>query len=221
MTIMILCLCYQCFSHFSIELCSFSENAEMLDPSFFSYVTVMSITPGPNNLLLATSGVNFGMRRTLPMISGVLLGCLLQTALAGLALEWLLSWMSTVRLPLTLVGCAYLLWLSWKLWRAGAPALREKAQPMTVAGALCFQAVNPKAWIMATNVALLWSAQSGLVSVMLGFALVNLPCILVWAALGDRLGVHLQTPWKRQLFNSVMALSLVATTLWMLTDALG
>ncbi len=59
----------------------------MLDPSFFSYVTVMSITPGPNNLLLATSGVNFGLRRTLPMISGILLGCLLQTALAVLALE--------------------------------------------------------------------------------------------------------------------------------------
>jgi len=192
----------------------------MLDPSFFSYVTVMSITPGPNNLLLATSGVNFGLRRTLPMISGILLGCLLQTALAVLALEWLLSWMSTVRLPLTLAGCAHLLLLSWKLWRAGAPTQREKAQPMTVAGAIGFQALNPKAWLMATNVALLWSAQSGLLPVMLGFALVNLPCILIWAALGDRLGLHLQTPWKRRLFNGVMALSLVATTLWMLADAL-
>ncbi|WP_313382699.1 LysE family translocator [Pantoea sp.] len=171
----------------------------MLDPSFFSYVTVMSITPGPNNLLLATSGVNFGLRRTLPMISGVRLGCLLQTALAG---------------------CAYLLWLSWKIWRAGAPTQREKAQPMTIAGAIGFQALNPKAWLMATNVALLWSAQSGLLPVMLGFALVNLPCVVIWAALGDRLGLHLQTPWKRRLFNSVMALSLVATTLWMLADAL-
>jgi len=55
---------------------------------------------------------------------------------------------------------------------------------------------------------------------MLGFALVNLPCILIWAALGDRLGLHLQTPWKRRLFNGVMALSLVATTVWMLADAL-
>ncbi|MDU6432952.1 MAG: LysE family translocator, partial [Pantoea sp.] len=92
--------------------------------------------------------------------------------------------------------------------------------PMTIAGAIGFQAVNPKAWLMATNVALLWSAQSGLLPVILGFALVNLPCILIWAALGDRLGLHLQTPWKRRLFNSVMALSLVATTLWMLVDAL-
>ncbi|MBD8118809.1 LysE family translocator [Pantoea agglomerans] len=192
----------------------------MLDPSFFSYVTVMSITPGPNNLLLATSGVNFGMRRTLPMVFGILIGCALQTVIAGVALEVLLHWMAAIRLPLTLAGCAYLLWLSWKIFRAAAPEVRSKPQPMTLLGGACFQAINPKAWLMATNVALLYSASSGVLTVMIGFMLLNLPCILIWAALGDRLRSHLQVAWKRQLFNSLMALSLVATTIWMLTDAL-
>ncbi|MEN4565175.1 LysE family translocator [Pantoea agglomerans] len=192
----------------------------MLDPSFFSYVTVMSITPGPNNLLLATSGVNFGMRRTLPMVFGILVGCALQTVIAGVALEVLLHWMAAIRLPLTLAGCAYLLWLSWKIFRASAPEVRSKPQPMTLLGGACFQAINPKAWLMATNVALLYSASSGVLTVMIGFMLLNLPCILVWAALGDRLRSHLQIAWKRQFFNSLMALSLVATTIWMLTDAL-
>ncbi|KAF6675815.1 LysE family translocator [Pantoea agglomerans] len=192
----------------------------MLDPSFFSYVTVMSITPGPNNLLLATSGVNFGMRRTLPMVFGILVGCALQTVIAGVALEVLLHWMAAIRLPLTLAGCAYLLWLSWKIFRAAAPEVRSKPQPMTLLGGACFQAINPKAWLMATNVALLYSASSGVLTVMIGFMLLNLPCILIWAALGDRLRSHLQVAWKRQLFNSLMALSLVATTIWMLTDAL-
>jgi threonine/homoserine/homoserine lactone efflux protein len=192
----------------------------MLDPSFFSYVTVMSITPGPNNLLLATSGVNFGMRRTLPMVFGILVGCALQTVIAGVALEALLHWMAAIRLPLTLAGCAYLLWLSWKIFRAAAPEVRSKPQPMTLLGGACFQAINPKAWLMATNVALLYSASSGVLTVMIGFMLLNLPCILIWAALGDRLRSHLQIAWKRQLFNSLMALSLVATTIWMLTDAL-
>ncbi len=192
----------------------------MLDPSFFSYVTVMSITPGPNNLLLATSGVNFGMRRTLPMVFGILVGCALQTVIASVALEVLLHWMAAIRLPLTLAGCAYLLWLSWKIFRAAAPEVRSKPQPMTLLGGACFQAINPKAWLMATNVALLYSASSGVLTVMIGFMLLNLPCILIWAALGDRLRSHLQIAWKRQLFNSLMALSLVATTIWMLTDAL-
>ena len=191
----------------------------MLDPSFFSYVTVMSITPGPNNLLLATSGVNFGFKRTLPMLFGILLGCAIQMLLASVALDALLHWMGAIRLPLTVVGCSYLLWLSWKIFRAGAPQLRERPRPMTLIGDICFQAVNPKAWLMVTNVALMYANSNGVLTVLLGFAALNLPCILIWAALGDRLRSHLQVAWKRQAFNSLMALSLVATTVWMLYDA--
>lgn len=191
----------------------------MLDPSFFSYVTVMSITPGPNNLLLATSGVNFGFKRTLPMLFGILVGCAVQMLLASMALDVLLNWMASIRLPLTVVGCSYLLWLSWKIFRAAAPEVRERPRPMTLVGGICFQAVNPKAWLMVTNVALMYANSNGVITVLLGFAALNLPCILIWAALGDRLRSHLQVAWKRQAFNSLMALSLVATTGWMLYDA--
>lgn len=192
----------------------------MLDPSFFSYVTVMSITPGPNNLLLATSGVNFGLKRTLPMMLGIMIGCGLQTVITALALEELLHWMGAIRLPLTLAGCAYLLWLSWKIFRSSAPELRESHRPMSMLNGALFQAVNPKAWLMASNVALLYAANSPVLMIMLSFMITNLPCILVWAMLGDRLGQHLQVDWKRRLFNSIMALSLLATTLWMLVDVL-
>ncbi len=191
----------------------------MLDPSFFSYVTVMSITPGPNNLILATSGVNFGLRRTLPMLMGILVGCAIQMAIAGLLLEVMLAWMSAVRLPLTLLGAAYLFWLSWKILRSGAPEMREKAQPMTLLGGAMFQAINPKAWLLATNVALMYTASSGIPVVIIGFMAMNLPCTLIWAAVGDRLGKHLQVAWKLKLFNAVMAVSLVMTTCWMLMEA--
>ncbi|GLW40238.1 LysE family translocator [Pectobacterium actinidiae] len=193
----------------------------MLDPSFFSYVTVMSITPGPNNLLLATSGVNFGLRRTLPMLMGILIGCALQTALMGVALELLLSWLSMIRLPLTVLGCVYLLWLSWKIVRSSAPELQGRVQPMTVLQGTLFQAVNPKAWLMSSNIALLYTASNGILPTMVAFMALNLPCILVWAVLGDRIGKHLQEPWKLKAFNGVMALSLVLTTFWMLAEAIN
>ncbi|WP_380184161.1 LysE family translocator [Kalamiella sp. sgz302252] len=192
----------------------------MLDPSFFSYVTVMSITPGPNNLMLATSGVNFGMRRTMPMMFGITLGCALQIAIAVLLLDSLLLWMGAIRLPLTLLGCAYLLWLAWKIFRADAPELREKARPVTLLSGALLQVVNPKAWLMATNVALIYSTSSGVLPLISGFVVLNLPCILIWAMMGDRLGKHLQVAWKRQAFNSVMALSLVVTIGWMLVEVL-
>ncbi|WP_248466191.1 LysE family translocator [Pectobacterium versatile] len=193
----------------------------MLDPSFFSYVTVMSITPGPNNLLLATSGVNFGLRRTLPMMMGISVGCGIQTALMGVALELLLSWMSMIRLPLTILGCVYLLWLSWKIVRSSAPELQGRVQPMTVLQGTLFQAVNPKAWLMSSNIALLYAASGGLFTTVVAFMALNLPCILVWALLGDRIGKHLQEPWKLKAFNGIMALSLVLTTFWMLIEAIN
>ncbi|KFX03280.1 membrane protein [Pectobacterium betavasculorum] len=193
----------------------------MLDPSFFSYVTVMSITPGPNNLLLATSGVNFGLRRTLPMLMGILIGCALQTVLMGVALELLLSWLGAIRLPLTVLGCAYLLWLSWKIVRSSAPELQGRVQPMTVLQGTLFQAVNPKAWLMSSNIALLYTASNGIFTIMIAFMALNLPCILVWALLGDRIGKHLQEPWKLKAFNGIMALSLVLTTFWMLVEAIN
>ncbi|KHS82514.1 MULTISPECIES: LysE family translocator [Pectobacterium] len=193
----------------------------MLDPSFFSYVTVMSITPGPNNLLLATSGVNFGLRRTLPMMMGISVGCGIQTALMGVALELLLSWMSMIRLPLTVLGCVYLLWLSWKIVRSSAPELQERVQPMTILQGTLFQAVNPKAWLMSSNIALLYAASGGLFTTVVAFMALNLPCILVWALLGDRIGKHLQEPWKLKAFNGIMALSLVFTTFWMLVEAIN
>ncbi|MBN3162936.1 LysE family translocator [Pectobacterium brasiliense] len=193
----------------------------MIDPSFFSYVTVMSITPGPNNLLLATSGVNFGLRRTLPMMMGISVGCGIQTALMGVALELLLSWMSMIRLPLTVLGCVYLLWLSWKIVRSSAPELQGRVQPMTVLQGTLFQAVNPKAWLMSSNIALLYAASGGLFTTMVAFMALNLPCILVWALLGDRIGKHLQEPWKLKAFNGIMALSLVLTTFWMLVEAIN
>lgn len=193
----------------------------MIDPSFFSYVTVMSITPGPNNLLLATSGVNFGLRRTLPMVGGILLGCVIQLLLMALALELLLGWMAQMRLPLTLLGCSWLLWLSWKIWRASAPTLAARQRPMSTLGGALFQAVNPKAWLMVSNVALLYIADNGVMTVLAGYALLNLPCILLWVMLGERMRVLLDIDWKRRLFNGVMAASLALTALWMLYDAWG
>ncbi len=192
----------------------------MLDPSFFSYVTVMSITPGPNNMLLATSGVNFGLKRTIPLLSGIILGFALQTVVLSALLEQLLNWMEAIRLPLTVLGCLYLVWLSVKIYRCCAPDLQERSQPMGLKGAIAFQLLNPKGWLMVSNIALLYSTQNTLLTVTVAFILLNFPCIFLWALMGDRLGALLQDPIKRKIFNGLMALSLLVTALWMLVEVM-
>ncbi|MFC0228955.1 LysE family translocator [Serratia aquatilis] len=195
----------------------------MLDSAFISYVTVMSITPGPNNLMLASSGVHFGLRRTLPMMFGISLGCAVQLALTTTLLAMILNWAGAIRFPLAVMGCAYLLWLSWKLFKAASPDAKQQMRPMRFVGGALFQAVNPKAWLMVINVAILFTPHEGVtvsqaLLTIAGFTAVNIPCILVWAWMGDRLRQALRVTWKLRLFNGVMSGLMAATALWLLFE---
>ncbi len=193
----------------------------MLDPSYISYVVVMSVTPGPNNVMLATSGVNYGLKKTLPMVSGIIVGCLIQLFFSILAFEQLLHWVGIIRIPLTLLGSGYLLWLAWKIFRSTAPELNYTATPMSFLGAICFQAINPKAWLMCLNVALVYAAGVSLGWMLLSYTLMTLPCVVIWAVMGDKMSGLLQDAQKRGVFNTVMALTLVMTAVWMVIEVIA
>jgi len=190
----------------------------MIDLPLMTYVATMSVTPGPNNLMLAASGVNFGFRRTLPHILGISIGHGVQVLLVGGALAWVMAWLNTLRPALVAAGCSYLLWLAWRQAHAGQPGSSGQGQPLGFIGAALFQWVNPKGWMMVLNVALLflpqgadWQAAAMLAALC---ALVNFPCITLWAAAGDRLRHRLREPRVLALFNYTMAALLAATALW-------
>lgn len=196
----------------------------MVTWALISYIVVLSITPGPNNLLLAASGVNFGLRRSLPMGFGIIVGGGIQCFLTILLFSQLFTYLHVVRLPIAVVGCIYLLWLSWRLYSASAPdAQHGEGKPMTFMQAALFQWVNPKAWIMMINMAALFMPQQG--SLLLGSIIIGLtnsvacyPSVLVWSILGDRLRLALQHPRYLHYFNVVMAVSLALTAFWLLWD---
>src|SRR5690606_25463173 len=196
----------------------------MLDLPLMTYVATMSVTPGPNNIMLTASGVNFGFRRTLPHMLGIAFGCSLQLLLCAALFAQVSGWLGEVRPALAVAGCAYLLWLSLKLARAGAPGRRETARPMGFVAAALFQWVNPKAWIMVLNACVLFLPQGGQLPAAAAMALlalmVNLPCIAVWAWGGERLRHWLQQDWALRLFNLSMAGLLAATALWLLVEEL-
>lgn len=196
----------------------------MIDLPLMTYVATMSVTPGPNNLMLAASGVNFGFRRTLPHMLGVSIGNGIQVAIVASALAWVMVWLDHLRLELVLVGCAYLLWLAWRQARAGEPGSGRSARPLGFLGAALFQWVNPKAWMMVLNASILFLPRGGgwhaVLSLALFSAVVNLPCIALWAAMGDRLRFLLRDPRALKLFNYTMASLLALTALWIMVEEL-
>ena len=195
----------------------------MIDLPLLTYMATMSVTPGPNNLMLAASGVNFGFRRTLPHMLGISIGVGIQIVLVAGLLAWVMTWLDALRLPLVFVGCAYLLWLARRQAGAGQPGNSEKRQPLGFFGAALFQWVNPKAWMMVLNAAILFLPHGNWTAVLwmaVMSVFVNLPCIAVWAFAGDKLRFKLRDPLALRVFNYTMAALLAATALWIMVDEL-
>jgi threonine/homoserine/homoserine lactone efflux protein len=182
----------------------------------FAFTT--SITPGPNNMMLFTSGVNFGFRRTIPHMLGIGVGFFALLIAVGLGLGALLHTVPLLYTALKFAGGAYLVWIAWKIGTSRSLSERESgAQPMSFMSAAAFQWVNPKAWVMAvTAMATYTNEQLYLFSVLLvglAFAAVNVPSVSTWAGFGSALRDWLSDPVRLKWFNITMAVLLVLS-LW-------
>ena len=181
----------------------------MLPVLVFSFS--MSVTPGPNNVMLTASGANFGFRRSIPHMLGITFGVMLLMSAVAMGLGILFERWPVMMVVLKIVGSTYLIWLAWKIYHSSAPELNKAGQskPLTLVQAAAFQFVNPKAWMMAISAlsSFTLNGDAFLVSVVLiivAMAIVNLPSIALWASFGVLLGRILKTPVHWSYFNRTM-----------------
>ncbi len=187
--------------------------------ALIAFAFVSSITPGPNNLMLMTSGTNFGFVRSIPHMLGVSVGFTLMIVLVGAGLAKIFELYPVAHLILKYASCAYLLWLAWKIATSPPPGskagVEASAKPMTFIQAALFQWVNPKAWTMAlTAVSAYTLPADPFVSLLIVagvFGAINLPTVSSWTLLGMQLRRFLSDPLKLRIFNVTMAVTLVAT----------
>jgi threonine/homoserine/homoserine lactone efflux protein len=191
---------------------------EMLSalPAGMLFVVVTSITPGPNNTMLLTSGVNFGFRRTVPHMLGISAGVVVLMLSVGFGLGEVFRRVPVLYTVLETASVAYLLWLAWKIGTSGDIKLKTgERRPMRFHEAIAFQWINPKAWMMvltaATTIRLSTDFGMNTVAMAVVFYVVGLPCICVWAAFGTGMRRFLADPRRLRAFNIFMALSLVAS----------
>jgi threonine/homoserine/homoserine lactone efflux protein len=183
----------------------------------FAFVTAM--TPGPNNTMLLTSGVNFGFDRTRPHVLGVTIGFTIMILAVGFGIGHIFTAFPALYAVLKAVSVTYLLWLAWRIATAGTsnPIVDRQARPMTFLEAVLFQWVNPKGWMVALTVAANyvspqnpWADVAVLSAV---FLVVSAISTTSWALFGTSLRPLLQDPKSVRIFNVAMALALVAS-LW-------
>jgi threonine/homoserine/homoserine lactone efflux protein len=182
----------------------------------FAFTT--SITPGPNNMMLLASGVNFGMLKTIPHMLGIELGFASLLIAVGLGLGALFQSFPTLYLVLKVAGGLYLLWIAWSIGMSRSLSDgKSSGKPMSLIAAAAFQWVNPKAWVMAVSSMAAFADPTNLVFsvvvVALTFVVLALPCQGGWAAFGALLRDWLSHPVRLKWFNITMAVLLVAS-LW-------
>jgi threonine/homoserine/homoserine lactone efflux protein len=185
-----------------------------------TFAFVSSITPGPNNLMLMASGINFGFVRTIPHMLGVSLGFVLLAGVVGLGLGQVFTRFPVMHTVLLVVSVIYLVWLAWKIANAAPPASANRsssAKPMSFLAAALFQWVNPKAWTMAiTAMTTFVPPEAPVMSLLIVaglFALINLPSVGCWTVLGVQMRRLLDDPKALRVFNITAALLLLAS-LW-------
>jgi threonine/homoserine/homoserine lactone efflux protein len=180
------------------------------------FACVMAFTPGPNNILLAASGVNFGFMRTIPHMAGVTLGFFLLLAACAAGLGLVFAAVPAFHVVLKVAGAAYMLWLAYKVATAHlANDAQAPARPFTFLQAAAFQWVNPKAVVAAVSAIAIYvrpDHQTFDIPVMLlAFTIATIGSVLTWAAFGVALRGLLRQPSRARIFNFAMALLLVVS----------
>jgi threonine/homoserine/homoserine lactone efflux protein len=200
----------------------------MSQPLFIAFVMfalVMFFTPGPNNIMLLSSGLTYGFRRTVPHIAGVATGFSFMVAAVGLGLGAIFIAYPVLQTILKYAGTAYLVYLSAVIAMAGPVASGQENQrgPMTFWGAAMFQWVNAKGWVMVIGTITAYAAIASfpwniVVQTLMSLLMGTLSSV-TWALFGSSLRPLLTSPGVVRAFNIVMAVLLLASLYPVFMDA--
>lgn len=194
------------------------DNAQLY--GLFTFALISVVTPGPNNIMLMTSGANIGFKRSIPHMLGVTMGFATMIFVLGLGLVNLFTQFPTFHLTLQWISAAYLIYLSYKIATSSKPNSKSVVyRPMTLLSAAIFQWVNPKAWSMAISAISIFNPAAtleGVIIICIAFTLVNLPSVSLWTLLGTQVQKVLNSSVRLITFNISMAILLLASLLPML-----
>ncbi|QXO16074.1 LysE family translocator [Vibrio ostreae] len=183
-----------------------------------------SVTPGPNNIMVMTSGLNFGVRKSIPLLSGICIGFALMLLLVGLGFAQLFNLFPGLNLLIKVAGTLYLLYLACLIARSGTVGQSGRhAQPFGFIKGVLFQWINAKAWVVAigaisafTTVGDQFTQQN--LTIATTFLIVSFPCVGVWLMFGSILRRYLDNVTYMRWFNLCMAALLIISVLPVISE---
>ena len=184
--------------------------------AFVLFAAVMFFTPGPNNIMVMSSGLTYGFRRTVPHIAGITIGFAFMVGAVGLGFGTVFLAYPLLQTILKYAGAAYLVYLAVMIAMAGPPKPGETGRgPMTFWQGAMFQWVNVKGWVAIIGTITAYAAIAkfplNIVLQVVIFLLMGTASITIWTLFGSALRPVLTSPRAVRIFNIAMALLLLAS----------
>ena len=199
----------------------------MIDVNLFfaliSFYFVMYVTPGPNNAMVLTSGIKFGFLKTIPHMSGITIGHVLQTIVVCLGLGKIFQMFPEIQDILKIICALYLLYLGYKIIGSFSKIKNDGSRPLKFYEASLFQLVNPKAWTISTMVASGFLPKDERLIISISFisitALIICPLsISVWAAFGSGIRNLVKNNKKKAFVEYFLAILLLTTAIMIVIE---
>lgn len=176
-----------------------------------------TVTPGPNNIMIMTSGLNYGVKNSIPHLLGICFGFPVMVILVGLGFSVVFEMYPLFHEAIKVFGVLYLLYLAWLIASSSPVSLEgKKTKPLSFTQAALFQWVNPKAWVVATGAVSAYTSVSSdifaqVILIALAFLIVAIPSLSVWLIFGVGIKQYLKSPRHQKIFNLSMALLLIGS----------
>lgn len=181
------------------------------------FVISTCVTPGPNNTLIMTSGLNYGIRHSMRHYFGICIGFPTMIVAVGLGIAGLFEQFPVLHVILKCAGAAYLSYLAWRIASTPISEFNEtRGKPFTFLQAAAFQWVNPKAWVLAVGATVTYTVISDsyvfqVLTIASLFMIFGSPCTLLWLWFGASLKTILLKPSYVRIFNISMATLLIGS----------
>ena len=186
--------------------------------ALISFYFVMYVTPGPNNAMVLTSGLKFGFMKSIPHMSGITIGHVLQLVLVCLGLGKIFQIFPQLQNILKILCALYLLYLGYKIIGSFSKIKEDSSRPLKFYEAALFQIVNPKAWTISSMVASGFLPKDGNLFFSIFFiamiALIICPLsISPWAAFGSAIRNLVRNNKIKALIEYFLAILLLITAI--------
>lgn len=184
-----------------------------------SFSLAMSISPGPVNFVIVSSGANFGIRKTFSFVSGATIGFTLLLVFIGFGFYKIIDLYPLFLNYLSIAGSSFILYMGYLIATAKPEMKVEKQNRPNFLQGFLLQWLNPKAWLACVaGVSIFSSSESHgqFISFSAIYFIVCYFSLFSWSVLGSKASIVLNSEFKLRIFNRLMGLLLILTACFLL-----